>query len=114
MLSKVPTSRRLGTSAPAPRASSLARVAPRALQGGKLPVDVSPGEATRVSQRCCRNLCLWRPGEPQTRHRVACRTRAVVGERIAKWLDTPFDLVAFPSRAGLGLLVSFPERVSSA
>ncbi|KAG1658485.1 hypothetical protein FOA52_006264 [Chlamydomonas sp. UWO 241] len=34
-----------------------------------------------------------------------------VGDRIAAWIATPFDLLSFGPRAGMGALVSAPERL---
>lgn len=38
---------------------------------------------------------------------------AVIGERLGKWVSTPFDLLAFGPRVGAGALVSMPERLQT-
>lgn len=39
--------------------------------------------------------------------------RALAGNKVEKWLKTPFDLAAFGPRAGMGALLSFPDRMQT-
>lgn len=39
--------------------------------------------------------------------------RTVVGDKVGKWLKTPFDLLAFGARASAGALVSAPAKLST-
>ncbi|KAG2495236.1 hypothetical protein HYH03_006509 [Edaphochlamys debaryana] len=40
-------------------------------------------------------------------------TDSAVGNKIEPWLKTPFDLLAFGPRAGMGALLSMPEKLST-
>lgn len=37
---------------------------------------------------------------------------AAPGSRVEQWLRTPFDVLTFGPRAGVGALVSLPERLT--
>jgi hypothetical protein len=40
-------------------------------------------------------------------------TVAVVGDKLGRWLKTPFDVISFGPRASAGALVSAPERLQT-
>ncbi|MEW5298595.1 MAG: hypothetical protein WDW38_000677 [Sanguina aurantia] len=44
---------------------------------------------------------------------MSFRFNSAVGSKVEKWLSTPFDIVAFGGRAGLGALVSLPTRLQT-
>ncbi len=40
------------------------------------------------------------------------RAAGTAGERVARYLQTPFDVLAFGPRAGFGALTSLPEQLA--
>jgi len=70
----------------------------------------APGLGTKSALGCMPHpltppCCCSPPHSP--------RPRPDAGRQLQEWLTNPFDLLSFGPRAGLGALLSLPERISS-
>lgn len=67
---------------------------------------------TRVdnSRTPCGQRCVSRPRSVRAR---AAYDDEPVGTKVERWLKTPFDVLSFGPRAGMGALVSLPDKLQT-